>query len=174
MLETSGGSPTLARMAICCSCCAKVSVTTPPSATTLASTTCTNLPAFCSSSRRLPLRRERERFAIVIVILTRRKRALHPPIYRKAPSHMRPFLRWSGTRLGLQSVPATMAASRFTMTGRQRMPRKLLLWRIGNDARLLWSARKLRRRSLSTRPTPRSSRPRVSPRPRTANGQAMR
>src|SRR5258705_1257237 len=160
MFETSGGSPTLGAYGDCCSCCAKVSVATPPSANTLASTLAPHATSVLFIVVASLFARERERFAIVIVILTRRKRALHPPNLPPRHAHMRVFLRWSGTRFGLQSAGRpTMAASRLHdqvayMTGRQRMPRKLLLCASAVTVRLLWSAPHIAAQIFVDTPTP--------------------
>src|SRR6266545_6957922 len=134
MFEISGGSPTLGAYGDCCSCCAKVSVTTPASATTLANTLAPHATSVLFIVVASLFARGRERFAIVIVILTRRKRALHPPNLPPRHAHMGPFLRWSGTRFGLQSVHRpTMAASRLHDREATHAA-KAFAMRIGNDA----------------------------------------
>src|SRR5882672_12959005 len=88
MFETSGGSPTLGAYGDCCSCCAKVSVATPPSANTLASTLAPHatsvlfivVASLSPASARV--------FRLFTPNLTRRKRVPHPPYLPPRHAHM--------------------------------------------------------------------------------------
>src|SRR3954447_16142680 len=161
MFETSGGSPTLGAYGDCCSCCAKVRVATPASA---------NTPSALAPHATSVL------FIVVASLFARTrvfpdccsncntaKAGAPSPLCTTAPCVIGQFLRWSGTRLWPTIRPPPndggnrahkSRTSVAYITGRQRMPRKLLLCASAMTVGLLWSVPHLAAQTFVDTPTP--------------------